>query len=135
MWTRALRASERLPAGLRVASIVVLPFVAFATNAALGTPAVMPLFTLFVVLTGVALWTHLPVLTFDGPLPFSDQGIHVAGEVYPWERVAAIEPGEGRNLLALLDDGQRLRLRVRGDRTHEQFRELVERHKPEAVRF
>ncbi len=135
MWTRALRASERLPNSVRAVSILALPFVAFATNAALGTRGVVPLFVLFVALSVFALWAHLPVFTFSGPLPFSDRGIHRSDRVYPWESVDAIEPGEGRDLVAILDDGERVRLRVRGDRTHEQYREIVNRYKPEAIRF
>jgi hypothetical protein len=135
MWSRALRSSERLPNSVRAVSILALPFLAFVTNASLGTPAVAPLFVLFVALTGFALWAHLPVLVFSGPLPFSDRGVHRSDQIYEWERVEAIEPGAGRDLVAVLDDGQRVRLRVRGDRTHEQYRALVTRYKPEAVRF
>lgn len=135
MWTRALRSSERLPNSVRAVSIVVLPFVAFATNASLGTTAAPPLAVLFVALTAFALWTHLPVLVFAGPLPFSDRGVHRSDRIYPWERVAAIEQGEDRGLVAVIDDGERVRLRVRGDRTPEQYREIVARYKPEAIRF
>jgi hypothetical protein len=136
LWNRVYRASERLPNRVRAVAVLTLPFVAFATNAALGTPAVGPLFALFVALTLFTLWAHLPVFAFSGPLPFSDQGLHVAGEVHPWDRVATIEPAEdGRNLRAVLDDGRRVRLRVRGAHTHDEFRDIVRRHKPEAVAF
>jgi hypothetical protein len=135
MWRSALQASERLPNSVRAVSILALPFVAFATNASLGSPAVWPLFVVFVALSMFALWAHLPVFVFSGPLPFSDRGVHRSDRIYPWERVTSIEPGEGRDLVAVLDDGERVRLRVRGDRTHDQYREIVNRHKPEAVHF
>jgi hypothetical protein len=132
---RLLAASERLPNWLRAASIIVLPLLAFATNAALGTPWVGPLFVLFVLLTLFALFAHAPVFAWDGPLPFSDQGIHVAGTVHPWTEVSAVRPADGRNLEAVLEDGQTLRLRVRGARTWDELRAAVARHKPQAAQF
>jgi len=115
--------------------VLSLPVLAFATNAALGSRWVVPLFVAFVVLTLFTLWAHLPVFAWDGPLPFSDRGVHLAGEIHPWAEVAAVEPGEGRNLAAVLRDGRRLTLRVRGERTWDEFRAAVARHKPEAVHF
>lgn len=135
LWTRLQQSSERLPNWVRAVAVLTLPFVAFATNAALGTRAVGPLFVLFVALTLFTLWAHLPVFAFSGPLPFSSAGLHVADEVYPWEEVAAIEPGEGRNLRAILEGGRTVRIRVRGARTHDELRGIVERHKPAAIRF
>jgi hypothetical protein len=132
---RLLAASERLPTWVRVASIVALPLLAFATNASLGTPWLAPLFVAFVALTLFALFAHAPVFAWDGPLPFSDQGIHLAGEVHPWTQVTAIRPADGRNLEAVLADGQTLRLRVRGNRTWDDLRAAVARHKPQAVQF
>jgi len=133
--SRLYRASHDLPNPVRAASIIALPVLAFATNAALGTRWVAPLFAAFVALTLFALWAHLPVFAWDGPFPFSDRGIHVGGEIHPWDAVAAIEPGEGRNLAAVLTDGRRIPLRVRGERTWDEFRAAVLRHKPEAVAF
>lgn len=135
MWTRVRHASEGLPNWVRAVSILVLPLLAFATNYSLGTPASGPLTVAFVALSVFTLWAHLPVVLFDGPLPFSPRGVHRSDRIYPWEHVAAVEPGEGRDLVAVLDDGERVRLRVRGARTHEQYRRLVARYKPEAVRF
>jgi hypothetical protein len=135
MWTRVRQASERLPNRARAVSILVLPLLAFATNASVGTAAVRPLSVAFVALSLFTLWAHLPVLLFDGPLPFSARGVHRSDRIYPWEHVTAVEPGEGRDLVAVLDDGERVRLRVRGARTHEQYRDLVARYKPEAIRF
>lgn len=135
MWTRVRQASERLPNGLRATSILVLPLLAFATNFSLGSPAAWPLAAAFVALTVFALWAHLPVLMFDGPLAFSARGVHRSDRIYPWERVSAVEPGEGRDLVAVLDDGERVKVRVRGARSHEQYRELLARYKPDAIRF
>jgi hypothetical protein len=132
---RLYRTSERLPNRVRAVAVLALPVLAFATNAALGTPWVGPLFAAFVALTLFTLYAHLPVFAWDGPLPFSDQGVHLAGEVHPWAEVDAVEPGAGRNLQAVLRDGRRLTLRVRGARTWDEFRTAVARHKPEAVRF
>lgn len=130
-----IRASEGVPNGLRAASILVLPVLAFATNAALGTAWLAPLFVAFVALSLFTLFAHIPVLRFDGPLPFSELGVHVRGEVHDWGEVAMVEPAGEKDLEAVLTDGRRLPLRVRGSRSRDELRVALARYKPDAVRF
>jgi hypothetical protein len=132
---RLLSASERLPTWVRAASVCLLPVVAFATNVALGSPAASPMIALFLALSLFALFAHAPVFAFDGPLPFSALGVHVGGGVTPWSAVERIEPLGEKDLAAVLFDGSRLKVRVRGRRTREEFAAAIARHKPEAARF
>jgi hypothetical protein len=132
------RASQALPTWVRVASISLLPVVAFFTNAALGTGAFPPMVAAFLGLSVLALWAHLPVFRFDGPMPFSDLGVHASGgRIIPWDEVQAVEPLEGaeKDLEAVLVDGERVKLRVRGARTREEFRAALSRHRPDLVKF
>lgn len=130
-----LDASRRLPTWVRATSILILPVVAFATNASLGTPALGPLFAVFVGLSAFALFAHLPVMQFDGPLPFSDLGIHAHGDIVAWSEVARVEALGERDLVAVLTDDRMIRLRVRGARTRGELAAALARHKPEAVAF
>ncbi|HUH07477.1 MAG TPA: hypothetical protein VML96_06680 [Egibacteraceae bacterium] len=126
-----LGAAERVPNWVRAALAIGLPVVAFLTAAA-RSPVMIAVFLAWSALT---LMAHAPVFAFDGPLPFSSAGLHAAGRVHEWSHVIAVEPLGDKDLCAVLADGQRVRLRVRGRRTREQLREALARHKPEAVRF
>jgi len=108
---------------------------AFATNASLGSALTGPLFVAFVALTAFVLFAHLPVLTFDGPLPFSERGIHVRGEIHPWDTVVGIEPIGERDLQGLLADGSRVRLRARGARTRQELKRALGMYRPDLARF
>jgi hypothetical protein len=126
-----LRAAERIPNPVRVLAIAVLPVLAFVT-ASFRSPLTV---ALFLVWSAVTLAVHAPVFVFDGPLPFSDAGVHAAGRVHDWDEIVAVEPLGDKDLQAVLADGDRLKLRVRGRRSRGDFREALARHKPEALRF
>lgn len=91
---------------------------------------------------GLAVFTafaNLPVIGFDGPLPFSSVGLHVRGELYRWAQVARVEPGGDRRYLhaiVLVDEREEVvKLAVRGARTWDDFRAALARHAPEKVAF
>lgn len=126
-----IAAVDRLPGWVRAAVILPLPVGAFLT-AAFRSPATI---TLFLVWSAVALVVHLPVFRFDGPLPFSEVGVHARGEVHVWEEVVAVEPLGERDLQARLADGRTIALRVRGRRTRDDLRAALVRHRPQAVAF
>lgn len=129
-------ASERLPTWVRVTSMVALWPAAVLARVAYREPVWWPVTgAVFVVLSLFALWAHIPVFRFDGPLPFSELGVHVSGEVHAWERVRNVRERGDKDLEAVLDDGTTLRLRVRGARTREDFRDSLARYKPDAVAF
>ncbi len=94
------------------------------------------------VTVGLAAFTafaNLPAIGFDGPLPFSSVGIHVRGEVFSWDEVARIEAGDDRRSLhaVVIVDGHEavVPLRVRGQRTWDEFRVALARHAPDKVSF
>ncbi|HUH08038.1 MAG TPA: hypothetical protein VML96_09555 [Egibacteraceae bacterium] len=128
---RLLAEAERIPNSARALIALLLPLIAFAT-AAFRSPA---LIALFIAWSALTLFAHAPVFAFEGPLPFSSAGVHAGGRVHDWSQVTAVEPFGEKDLHAVLSDGQRVRLRVRGRRTRAQLREALARHKPEAVRF
>ncbi len=94
------------------------------------------------VTVGLAAFTafaNLPAIGFDGPLPFSSVGLHVRGEVFRWDQVVRVEAGGGHRRLhaVVVVDGQEavVPLRVRGERTWDDFRSALARHAPEKVGF
>jgi hypothetical protein len=135
---QGLRArAEAVPNWLRALSVLAAWLSAVLARSQFGEPVTGPLTAaLFVALFGFALFAHWPVFTFDGPLPFSDAGLHASGgRVIAWERVLAVEPLGDKDLEAVLDDGQRVKVRVRGNRTRAELRTALAHRKPEAVRF
>lgn len=135
MLSKLYATSVGLPNWVRAVSIAALPLLAFATNASLGSALAVPLFVVFVLLTVFVLFAHLPVLTFDGPLPFSERGVHVRGEVHPWDTVVVIAPAGERDLEGLLTDGSRIRLRARGARTRQDLQVALQAYRPDLARF
>jgi hypothetical protein len=129
------RASERLPNWVRAVSLLGAWLSAVLVRFVYEQPAFPFAVALFVVLSLFALWAHVPALTFDGPLPFSDLGVHMSGEVHPWDEVETIAPLGDKDLQAVLADGRTVKLRVRGAHTREEFRTYARRHKPDAVAF
>ncbi|MDP8930362.1 MAG: hypothetical protein M3O70_17790, partial [Actinomycetota bacterium] len=94
------------------------------------------------VTVGLAAFTafaNLPAIGFDGPLPFSSVGLHVRGEVFRWDQVVRVEAGGAHRRLhaVVVVDGQEavVPLRVRGERTWDDFRSALARHAPEKVGF
>lgn len=135
MLSKLYATSVGMPNWVRAVSLVALPLLAFATNASLGSAIAVPLFVAFVALTTFVLFAHLPVLTFDGPLPFSERGVHVRGEVYPWDTVVGMEPIGERDLQGRLDDGSVIRLRARGARTRQDLLEALRTYRPDLARI
>ena len=85
-------------------------------------------------------FANLPALAFDGPLPFSAQGVHIRGRVIPWDDVVRIEPSPQRpsDLRLVARDGDReytAPLRVRGSRTHDELRTVLDAYAPDKAEF
>jgi hypothetical protein len=141
-WTKQpsgrLRArAEALPNWVRALSAVGTWVAAVVARWQFGEPVTGPLTSaLFVVVLGFTLFAHWPVFAFDGPLPFSELGLHVSGgRVLPWDDVVAVEPLGDKDLEAVLAGGERRKVRVRGAHTREEFRRLIARYRPGIVRF
>lgn len=123
--------ARRAPNWLRALFAVALPFIAFGA-AAQRSPATAAVFVAWLLAT---LWLHAPVFAFDGPLPFSSLGLHVSGDVHPWDDVVRVEPNGDRDLQAVLADGSTVRVRVKGGRTREDLRRALAEHRPDRIAF
>ena len=85
-------------------------------------------------------FANLPALAFDGPMPFSSQGVHVRGRVVPWDDVVRIEPStvRPRDLQLVAREGSdeyTVPLRVRGGRTHDDLRTVLDTYAPDKAEF
>lgn len=138
VYDRLMDSSLRLPTWVRAVTVVALPFVAFATAFANRSgSSLLPLMAVvFVGLTAAVLYTHLPIFAFDGPLPFSERGVHASGGVlHPWESITTVRPSGERHVEAVTVDGEVVRLRTRGRRTRDDLRDALARHRPEVIDF
>lgn len=131
---RILAASIALPTWTRWSS-----WLATAATVFLATAFPSRLWLPLALLLGAfTAFSNLPVVAFDGPLPFSSLGVHARGEVFTWDQVVRVEPGERHNLQAIvIHQGQEhpVPLRVRGAHTWDEFRSALAAHAPDKVAF
>ena len=133
---RIIAASTRLPTWTRWAGWLVT-----AAMVVGGAMRPHPAWTWFAVAAATfTFFANLPALAFDGPMPFSSQGVHVRGRVVPWDDVGRIEPAPDRprDLRVVARDGAHeytVPLRVRGGRSHDELRTVLDGYAPDKAEF
>ncbi len=132
---RILAASAALPTWSRWTSWLTLTLVVFLASA-FRHPAWIPV---AVGLAGFTAFATLPVLDFDGPLPFSGHGLHGrGGRFFRWDEVVRVEAGERGDLRAVVvvAGGQRIvPIRVRGRCSRDELRTRLAEHAPDKLAF